>query len=812
MKTIFTKLIATIFFLMVICLIMPRQIFTQTTPITLNFSGKDATTSNNVPLLSVKVSNLTQGGDTTLWGDTPSLILQESYGIFEMNHSQNASFTLEPNFPNPFAETTTVSILLEDRQDLKLTLYDQQGAVAAILELELGRGAHRFEVAVPQNRLCLLSVSDGSANRTLKLFSTAGSSSRIKYLAWDENTALKTGNETTAFGFQPGDMLEYTVNAAGYYEYTTFDNPAQSTPYVFELQANTTQLPPTVTTAAVSNITATTASCGGNVSDEGSAAVTARGVCWSTAPNPTTANNFTTDGAGTGAFTSSMTNLAESTTYYVRAYASNQFGIAYGNEVNFTTTALEPVYVCDSAITYSSEWGTEKVIFTSNDQGQILKGLYKILNTTYGVWINSGQYLCTYDASGNRLSSTGQDWNTTFGTWVNDYQYLYTYDASGNMLSITYQDWNSTIGSWVNDWQYLYTYDASGNRLSETNQDWNSTIGSWVNNWQYLYTYDASGNRLSETYQDWNTTIGSWVNYGQYLYTYDASGNKLSYTYQEWNSTIGSWVNDWQVLYTYDDSGNILFSIGQGWNSTIGSWVNQSKGIYTYDASGNELTATHLEWDSTIGSWVNNYKTTFTYDTSGNRLSEAFQEWNPTIGDWVYYLQNLYSWDEYGNQLSYSYQTWNTSFGAWENNWKHECTYDYTIKKLTWMYYIWSGGWISEYYGPQHVIYMNDDFLWVGSFNCNKIEVWWDEYPAGADNKMPFPGLPSDISKSHGFDENHMLPGHPVEQRQPGGHHLPEMSELKELQTRPFEGMPDFSRNEKPMPEFEFNKIKNINK
>lgn len=94
---------------------------------------------------------------------------------------------------------------------------------------------------------------------------------------------------------------------------------------------------PTVTTSSVSNVTTNSAICGGNVTSDGGATVTARGVCWSTSPNPTTSNNHTTDGTGTGSFTSSITGLAESTTYYVRAYATNSEGTAYGMQQNFTT-------------------------------------------------------------------------------------------------------------------------------------------------------------------------------------------------------------------------------------------------------------------------------------------------------------------------------------------------------------------------------------------------------------------------------------------------------------------------------------------
>ena len=94
---------------------------------------------------------------------------------------------------------------------------------------------------------------------------------------------------------------------------------------------------PVVSTAEVTDITATTATCGGTVTDDGGLDITARGVCWSTSHNPTFSDSHTIDGTGTGSFTSSLTGLSASTTYYVRAYATTALTTSYGNEVSFTT-------------------------------------------------------------------------------------------------------------------------------------------------------------------------------------------------------------------------------------------------------------------------------------------------------------------------------------------------------------------------------------------------------------------------------------------------------------------------------------------
>ena len=120
---------------------------------------------------------------------------------------------------------------------------------------------------------------------------------------------------------------------------------------------------PTVTTAEATNKLQFSTTSGGNATSDGGSAITARGVCWSTSTNPTTENSKTIDGAGTGAFISSITGLLFSTTYYVRAYATNSTGTTYGNEVSFTTASL--------AIGNSYQGGIIAYILQSGDPGYI---------------------------------------------------------------------------------------------------------------------------------------------------------------------------------------------------------------------------------------------------------------------------------------------------------------------------------------------------------------------------------------------------------------------------------------------------------
>jgi len=154
----------------------------------------------------------------------------------------------------------------------------------------------------------------------------------ISYVpTWGEITGKPAGNNK-------GDML--------YWDGSAWLIVAAGQPGQF-LQLSPSNIPEwsgaafsTITTATITSITTTTATCGGNVVNNGGASVTAFGVCWNTSANPTIANNKTTDGSGTGTFTSSITGLTPGTTYYLRSYASNSAGTAYGNEISFTTTSI----------------------------------------------------------------------------------------------------------------------------------------------------------------------------------------------------------------------------------------------------------------------------------------------------------------------------------------------------------------------------------------------------------------------------------------------------------------------------------------
>ena len=163
------------------------------------------------------------------------------------------------------------------------------------------------------------------------------------------NIIAQSGNKRI---YEPTGLGTYSINLTGLSSDTTYHIRAYAkiisgTAYADNVTFTTRNGIATLTTNTVTDITGTTATCGGNITDDGGDTITAIGVCWNTTGSPTISNSKTTNGSGTGAFTSNMTSLSPDQIYYVRAYSTNSITTSYGNEVNFTTLVVPITPILD---------------------------------------------------------------------------------------------------------------------------------------------------------------------------------------------------------------------------------------------------------------------------------------------------------------------------------------------------------------------------------------------------------------------------------------------------------------------------------
>ena len=215
----------------------------------------------------------------------------------------------------------------------------------------------------------VISISQTSASCGGNISSDNGASITVRGVCWGTVQNPTILNSKTSNGSGTGS---FTTSISGLTANTTYYVRAYATnsagtAYGSLQTFKTLAVPPTipiVSTSTISSITQTTASCGGSISSDGGASVTKKGVCWGVSQNPTTSNNLTSDGAGTGDFSSSISGLTANTTYYVRAYATNSVGIAYGTQQSFTTAATIPAITTAaiSAITTSTATGGGTII------------------------------------------------------------------------------------------------------------------------------------------------------------------------------------------------------------------------------------------------------------------------------------------------------------------------------------------------------------------------------------------------------------------------------------------------------------------
>jgi len=174
--------------------------------------------------------------------------------------------------------------------------------------------------------------------------SDGGATITAKGVCWSISADPTISNSKTSDGTGSASYVSTitSLSAGTTYHVRAYATYSNGTSYGEDITFTTSKTTSTISTSPVSSLSMTTATIGGVITSDGGAAITAKGVCWSISANPTISDLFTTNGTGSANFSSFITELTPNTTYHVRAYATNSEGIAYGNDVEFTTLATPP--------------------------------------------------------------------------------------------------------------------------------------------------------------------------------------------------------------------------------------------------------------------------------------------------------------------------------------------------------------------------------------------------------------------------------------------------------------------------------------
>ncbi len=386
------------------------------------------------------------------------------------------------------------------------------------------------------------------------------------------NTAANptTANSKVVFSDMSNVSATFAVTLSGLNYATTYYARAYAltengTIYGEEITFTTLPVVPTVTTGVFKATSGTTASGGGEVTNDGGATVTARGVCYSTKPNPTVADSKTTDGTGKGAFTSSLADLKGLTTYYVRAYATNSAGTAYGSEVSFTTPqAIVTLWVAGDFQGWNPGAATDSLMNTSDNQ--LVRGYVYLPNTNGFKFVSQknwdGPNYGAGDSDG-KLSADGGAGNLSVSS---PGYYYFTLDLANLTYTATKTTWgvigSATAGGWAADQAMVY---------SSFFKQWVATIpltaaefkfranGGWDLNYGDTGkdgVLDAGGDNIPVA------TAGTYT-----IMMNLSSPNNYKYTVTQWSITgdaAGGWGNDIDMVPNADNTWTVTATLSKG--------------------------------------------------------------------------------------------------------------------------------------------------------------------------------------------------------------------------------------------------------
>jgi uncharacterized protein (TIGR02145 family) len=368
-------------------------------------------------------------------------------------------------------------------------------------------------------------ISGTSGTSGGNITSDGGAPINARGVCWSTANNPTVANSKTKDGSGIG---VFSSNITGLSEGTTYHVRAYAvnlagTAYGEDLLFSTFARP-IVTTTNISDITLSAAVSGGNITSDGGKPVTDRGVCWSTTNSPTINDSKTSDGEGLGSFVSSAANLAEGTTYFIRAFATNSIGTAYGNQFSFTTNLTDLDGNVYHTVTLETQvWLIENLKVTHYSNGDIIPDV-----TSGSTWdsLTTGAYCAYYNDNDNA---------TIYGNLYNGYVVL---DNRG-VCPIGWHVPNSTE---FNELQTNIGGIGNGGKLKEMGfAHWISPNTGATN--ETGFTALPSGDRIGHSYGSdgfqevglstsfWQKEISSDTSYFWGLNNYSSTFIKNSYTY-----------------------------------------------------------------------------------------------------------------------------------------------------------------------------------------------------------------------------------------------------------------------------------------
>lgn len=387
---------------------------------TTNTCTANLPTLSTLPVTSITDNSAQSGGDVTDDGGA-SVTAKGVCWSTSQNPTINDSFTTDGTGTGSYTSSIT-GLACETTYYVKAYATNTSGTTYGTQESFTTSSCSASSPTVTTTPVS--SITETSAQGGGDVTSDGGAAVTAKGVCWSTSPSPAISDNYTSDGSGTGTFISSLtgLSCGTTYYVRAYATNSAGTAYGTQESFITSQCPataPTVSTLSLSNITETSAQSGGDVTSDGGETVTARGVCWSTSSSPTTSDNFTTDGTGTGSFTSDISGLSPLTTYYVRAYATNSIGTSYGNELNFLTSS-------ELISDYDGNYYQTVVI---GDQTWMAENL-KSIHYADGTVIPLVESTAMWDALSD--SDKAYCWNNNNSSTGNTYGALYTWATAMN--------------------------------------------------------------------------------------------------------------------------------------------------------------------------------------------------------------------------------------------------------------------------------------------------------------------------------------------------------------------------------------------